>query len=142
MKLNSKLFLSATLTWCLTALIPVQAETDDTSLAGRNWLAEDINGKGVVDILQTTIEFVEAGKIAGNAGCNRYFGTVTITDKTIEVKPLGMTRMMCPESIMNQEQAFTQVLPTVKRWDIKNGLLFMYADENKAVLRFSEIKKK
>jgi len=134
--------------WIIPALViilmgcaTVQADTDKEPLTGRTWLAEDINGKGVIDMLQTTIEFAEDGKIGGNAGCNRYFGSAKITDQNIEFSPLGATRKMCPESIMNQEMAFMQTLATVKRWDMKNGLLFMYSDSDEAVLRFSEMDK-
>ena len=134
--------------WVIPALImtlagcaTVQAETAKESLTGSAWLAEDINGKGVIDMLQTTIEFTKDGKIGGNAGCNRYFGSAKITGQNIEFSPLGATRKMCPESIMNQETAFMQTLATVKRWDMKNGLLFMYSDSDEAVLRFSEMDK-
>jgi putative lipoprotein len=124
-----------TLMGCAT----VQAETDNESLTGITWLAEDINGKGVIDMLQTTLEFADDGKIGGNGGCNRYFGSATITGQDIEIGPLGATRMMCPESIMNQEMDFMQALAKVTRWEMRNGLLYMFADSDKAVLRFSGI---
>lgn len=122
----------------LNTALADQAETPD----GRSWLAEDINGKGVMDMLQSTIEFAEDGKVAGNGGCNRYFGSVKISGHGIKFGPLGATRKMCPESIMNQEMSFMQALGTVNRWDMNNGLLYLYADSDEAVLRFSEIEQK
>jgi heat shock protein HslJ len=115
-----------------------QAET----LSGRSWVAEDINGKGVMDMLQTTLEFGEDGKVGGNAGCNRYFGSVKIEGDKIEFGPLGATRKMCPESIMNQEDAFFKAVPEVVRWRIENGLLFLYSDGDSPILRLSEIDEK
>ena len=56
----------------------------DETLSGRSWVAEDINGKGVMDMLQTTMEFSGDGKVGGNAGCNRYFGSVKVEGDKIE----------------------------------------------------------
>ena len=142
MLFNKQIWVIPALIMTLLGCVTVKAETDGDSLAGRTWLAEDIDGKGVIDKLQTTIEFAEEGKVMGNAGCNRYFGSASIDGRTIEFGSLGSTRKMCHESIMNQEMAFMQALDIVKRWDMKNGLLFMYAGGEEAVLRFSEIEKK
>ena len=114
----------------------------DEILSGRSWVAEDINGKGVMDMLQTTLEFGEDGKVGGNAGCNRYFGSVKVEGDQIEFGPLGATRKMCPESIMNQEDAFFKAVPEVVRWRIENGLLFLYSDGDSPILRLSEIDEK
>ncbi len=116
----------------------VQAEETE-SPQGRSWLAEDINGKGVMDMLQTTLVFGDDDKVGGNAGCNRYFGSVKIDGDKIEFGPVGATRKMCPEAIMQQEDAYLGVLPEASRWRIKNRLLFIYSSDESLILRFSEL---
>lgn len=119
--------------------VAMGADLGNGYLQGRAWLAEDIEGKGVIDMLQTTIEFPGNGKVVGNAGCNRYFGSVHIKGRSIEFGHLGATRKMCHEAIMNQENAFLKTLESVKTWNIEQGLLYMYGESDKPILRFSEI---
>jgi len=55
---------------------------------------------------ETFVQFHPDGKVSGFAGCNRFFGTFVATDSTLDVGPLGTTRMACPDTIMQQEMAF------------------------------------
>jgi heat shock protein HslJ len=80
-----------------------EAETSN-DLLGSSWLAEDIEGQGVMDILQTTIGFDVDDRIAGSGGCNNYFGLAVIKGSTISMGPLGSTQKACPPAIMDQEQ--------------------------------------
>jgi len=68
-----------------------EAETSN-DLLGSSWLAEDIEGQGVMDILQTTIGFADDDRIAGSGGCNNYFGLAVIKGGTISMGPLGSCR--------------------------------------------------
>jgi heat shock protein HslJ len=137
-----ELFTFIPLVIVLSLVTSTASAGQDEILSGRSWVAEDINGKAVMDMLQTTLEFGEDGKVGGNAGCNRYFGSVKIEGDKIEFGPLGATRKMCPESIMNQEDAFFKSVPEVVRWRIENGLLFLYSDGDSPILRLSEIDEK
>jgi len=106
-------------------------------LAGTSWLAEDIDGRGVIDYLQSTLRFETDERVAGMAGCNRYFGSVTLDGSAISFGPLGATRMACPPAIMDQEDRFLKALANAKRFEMKDGLLFLFGDEPAPVLRFS-----
>ena len=41
----------------------------DASLLGSIWVAEDIGGAGVIDNLQSKLQFVSASQVAGHGGC-------------------------------------------------------------------------
>lgn len=125
--------------WLLLVSSVTLAVDDAPSLTGRTWLVEDIAGKGVIDSLQTTLEIDADGKVSGNGGCNRYFGSAKVDGTRIEFGPMGATRKMCPPAIMNQEDSFMRTLATIKRFDLKNGLLFLYGKDDEPVLRFSEL---
>jgi heat shock protein HslJ len=56
---------------------------------GSDWQLEDLGGSGVTDHSQATVSFHEAGKIAGNGSCNRFFGTVEISGEKLKISPLG-----------------------------------------------------
>ena len=63
---------------CATAST-AQTGAGETDLPGTAWLAEDIDGHGVVDRARSTMEFVKSGQVSGIAACNRYFGPVSIS---------------------------------------------------------------
>jgi hypothetical protein len=57
--------------------------TDAPGLSSTSWLLEDLAGTGVVDNVQATLEFTEAGMVSGNGSCNRFGGTVNISGSSM-----------------------------------------------------------
>ncbi len=98
-------------------------------LSGTTWRADDIDGRGVIDFLQSTITFDADGRVSGRAGCNRYTGTWTLDGARIEMGPFAATRMACPEAVMDQESRFLEALDAVERIENRHGLLYLYAGE-------------
>lgn len=74
------------------------------------------NGKqAVVSVLAgttLTLDFGTEGRVAGSAGCNRFTGAYTATDRTVAVSGAAATRRMCvePAGIMEQEAAYLKAL--------------------------------
>lgn len=64
--------------------------------AGTSWLAEDTGGRGVIDALQPALSFDEPDRVAGNAGCDRYIGSVTREGDGISFGQLAVTGKTCP----------------------------------------------
>jgi heat shock protein HslJ len=131
----------------LVALLVVACETLDgggKSLIGTSWVAEDIERRGVIDMLRSTISFDDETRVTGNGGCNRFFGPTKISGSKIEIGPLASTRMACSEAVMNQETRYLQALESVRtyRLDARTDLLYFYDIEGEpggAVLRFSRL---
>jgi len=121
-----------------------QSNAAETDLLGTAWLAEDIGGRGVLDRARSTMEFVKPQQVGGLAGCNRYFGPVSLNGSTISFGNLAATRMMCPDSLMDQEQRFLEALSKAKRLEFahQGQILLLYADGPEPVLRFSGTVKK
>ena len=92
-----------------------QSDNLERSLVGSTWLAEDIGGHGVAHGVRTTIEFGAPGRIDGLAACNRYTGPVSFDRDGVAFGDLASTRMMCPDSIMDQEQRFFEALAKIDR---------------------------
>ncbi|MCX7564990.1 serine hydrolase [Sulfitobacter sp. F26169L] len=89
-------------------------EQDATpQLAGREWLIEDIAGKGVIDRSPASLQFLPDGSLAGNTTCNRLIGTYEQTEEGLSLNLTGTTMMACPPAMANQEQHLTQLLPKV-----------------------------
>jgi heat shock protein HslJ len=80
------------------------------NLVGTAWLVEDLENAGVIDRLQSTLEFPQEGQAAGNLGCNRFTAGFTQSGPLLSFGMLAATRRMCPPAIMDQEQRFSDVL--------------------------------
>lgn len=107
-----------------------------TSLKGTEWLAEDIGGNGVLDIVQSTLSIEGAGKISGSGGCNRYFGTVTLDAAgKIKVGPLGATQMACVPAQMDQERKFLDALSSTRAYRIEGSKLTLLDANGKPLAR-------
>jgi heat shock protein HslJ len=131
----------------LAAGIAVADQHDDSDeasadeLTGSEWWVEDILGGGVVDRSQTTIQFVEPRRVAGNSGCNRYMGGYELSGDRLSFGALAGTMMACPEALMNQEQRFHQAMTQVSQWriDPDTGLLHLVDESGETVIRASKI---
>jgi heat shock protein HslJ len=95
------------------------------NLVGTAWLVEDLEGAGVIDRLQSTLEFPEEGKAAGNLGCNRFTTGVTQSGPLLSFGMLASTRRMCPEAIMDQEQRYSSVLQKTRGSLLDGDLLYL-----------------
>lgn len=103
-----------------TSVPPVAPEppAPPARLAGTAWLAEDIDGKGVADGAQSTIEFVDDRRVAGSLGCNRYTGSYSADATGMRFGQLASTRRMCPEALMQQEARFSAALGATRGFRI------------------------
>lgn len=84
--------------------------TVPATLTGTQWLVEDLEGAGVLDRLQSTLEFPQSGAAAGNLGCNRFTATYQQSGPGLRFGGVAATRKMCPPAVMAQEQRYTGVL--------------------------------
>lgn len=64
----------------------------EPSLAGTQWLLEDLAGRGVLDRLQSTLDFAEPRRVSGRAGCNDVSGPIEWDAARITIGPLMLTR--------------------------------------------------
>lgn len=124
-------------------------------LVNTEWLLEDLNGKGVIDNLQSTIKFtplikssLSTGQVSGSGGCNRYNADFkVILSKTnsqlpIQVGTIASTLMMCPPAIADQEQKFLDALGRSYRLKLDGSFLLIYADGIDKPLKFTQLTSK
>jgi heat shock protein HslJ len=106
-------------------------------LAGSEWLLEDLGGSGVIDNVQATLAFPEAGKVSGNGSCNRFFGPAALSGNVVKLGPLGAARMACPEAVMNQETKYLNALQTAGRFEWTGSYLLLHCKGFEKPLRFT-----
>jgi putative lipoprotein len=132
--LSSAVSFSAFLFFVFVA-VPAHAEGD--GFVGATWLVEDIEGRGVIDFLQSTLTFDTDEEVSGMGGCNNFFGSIEIDGNAIEFGPIGATRKACGEAIDDQEFRYFTALAKVRSFEFNQGLLFLLNDQGKKVLRLS-----
>ncbi len=122
------------------SLLAFGAAADSMTPTGK-WLAEDIDGGGVIDRLQTTLEIRDDGIVTGMGGCNRYAGSATIDGSAIKFLPMASTRMACSAAAMRQEGKFHSTLERVRSWRIDQvqRKLLLLDGQGFDLMRFSEM---
>jgi len=115
---------------------PDSADTPKVDLRG-TWLAEDIDGAGVIDNAQSTLEFTNDGRVAGRGGCNRYGGSVKAESGSILLSELFSTKMACAPALMDQETRYMAALQAVRSYRMENTSLVLVDATGTPRLRFS-----
>ena len=87
-------------------------------LAGDEWIVETVGGAPVIDKSEATILFMEEGRVAGNASCNRFVGSYSLTGEGLSFSQMGTTMMACEEALSRQEERFLELLQAVFRFEI------------------------
>ncbi len=125
------------------ALFPALAMAQMPDSLKGEWLAEDIGGGGVLDRVQTTIAFGEAGAVSGSGGCNRMAGKAEIDGEHLTFGPIAATKMACAPAQMDQETKFFAALDKVSsfRIDEAQTKLFLLDDGGAELVRLSRMKR-
>jgi heat shock protein HslJ len=90
-------------------------EVPDVELAGTEWtldgtIADDAIASLPAGVDAPTLTIADDGTAAIFAGCNRGSTQVEITDDTLTLGPVALTRMACEEAAMDLEHQVVQVL--------------------------------
>lgn len=113
------------------------ADTPKVDLTGA-WLAEDIDGGGVIDNAQSTLEFgTDKRRVSGRGGCNRYGGSVNLSGGSLLMSELFSTKMACAPALMDQETKFMAALQAVRTFRMDGDKLVLVDATGKARLRFA-----
>jgi heat shock protein HslJ len=106
--------------------------------AGVDWELRELAGQPAptgAGGRRATLRFeADTARVAGFAGCNRYFGTYALDAKTIRFGPIGMTKMACTEG-MSLEQQLGAALEATRSYELSSSQL-TFLGTNGPVARF------
>ena len=88
--------------------------------------------------VQATLAFPEEGRVAGNASCNRFTGTVTLRGDSIAFGPLATTKMACPPAVDEQERRHLAALQDASRVAMEGPYLLLYTKSGGAPLKYTK----
>ncbi|WP_211830929.1 META domain-containing protein [Kistimonas asteriae] len=138
MKRKCLVMASLLLTACST--FQNAAMTETTTLYEHDWVLVTMNGQAPVDNSRVTLRLESPengqGRIFGDASCNRYFGTYTLDQQSVEIGRLASTLMACPDPVMKQEQTFLSELEQVTRLEQDENTLVLVNESGDKSLTF------
>ena len=102
-------------------------------LVGSAWVAQAVDGQGMVDRPPVTLAFESGERAAGSTGCNRYFAAVQMSGRMsgptygtdLRFGQVGSTRMACSPEVMDLEQRFLAALASVRSYRIDGVALVL-----------------
>jgi heat shock protein HslJ len=117
--------------------VAVFAQNDRRNdLSARRWDLTEINGKRIYSSKAFLEIEASQSRFTGNAGCNRMFGSLSVSGRNIDFGSVGTTRMFCSErDVMKLEADFTRALERVTRFERNGNNLSLYA-RNRLILKF------
>ena len=118
-------------------MLAAQPAGQVSRIFGVTWLAEDIGGRGVVDIARSTLRIEENGRAAGLGACNRYFAPVKVEGSRISFSGIGATMMACPPALMDQEHKLFEALRQAASYRIEHGKLHLVDAGGRDLARFA-----
>jgi len=113
------------------------ASSATASLVGPNWTVTKIGGKSVLEGTTLTAAFSSEERVAGNAGCNGYFGRAQAEAGRLSVGPLGSTRMACGDGVMEQEMLYLASLQAATSYTIQGDELRLGPSAGQVTLVFA-----
>lgn len=88
-------------------------------LLGAEWVAEDIDRRGVLDRARSSLAFGADGRVSGLAGCHRFAGRWTLTGESLRFAALAVEDARgCAAALLDQERRFLERLHAVVRFEI------------------------
>ena len=104
-------------------------------LTGDAWWITALGDTTLVEPERLTLNFLDAGRVAGSAGCNRIVGSFSLTGEGLRFGPMASTMMACPDPLMEQERRMLDALEQVVAFDMdENGTLLLLGEDHASVL--------
>jgi len=109
--------------------------TSAEQLADVAWRPTNIAEMRLADDTRMTMRFDTGGKVAGDAGCNRFTGSYALKDGKLTFGTLVTSRMACPEPANSFEISFLEALDNTRTAVRAGDRLSLRDDKARSLLR-------
>jgi heat shock protein HslJ len=117
---------------------PIANSNADTPITGTDWRPESIGDQMVASDARLQLRFEVDGKLNGNGGCNSFFGSYTLGESSIDIGPIGATRMACPQPRMDLEAKFFLALENAEKIESRANRLVLLDSAGVELAVFAE----
>ena len=107
--------------------------SDATPKLDGAWRATEVQGQ----IVSGPTLDIDAQKVSGNAGCNRFNGPIQVDGSTVKFGPLATTRMFC-DGKMEAESAYLAALQSATRYEFSADTLSLFGGDDTVVAKFAK----
>jgi heat shock protein HslJ len=111
------------------------AGLDTAQLSRTQW----VDVAAAQDRKPVSLVFKDASTVSGHAGCNGYFGQVSIQSESMTFSKVGLTRMMCEPESMDTESRYMKALDATRSARIDKGVLELIDGKGKVLWRFKPL---
>lgn len=124
----------------LAAAYRLEKLVGDPRIEDRRWQLIELNGRPVAPPAGGEGPYLELEsaetRVAGNASCNRFFGTYELTagGRLRFGSDIGSTMMACPE--LDREREFLEMLARVDNYALGDGVLSLHLARMAPLARF------
>ena len=105
--------ISVTAMLCMSACTGIPKSTGP--LVG-GWIVDKIAGCGMIDYSRLELVLEQDGQLSGSTGCNLLIGRFRVDGWAITIDVAPMTRKVCPEALMRQEQVFLGAIESINSY--------------------------
>ncbi len=110
-------------------------------LVGSEWRLDAIGDARALERAPATLAFPEAGRVAGQGSCNRFFGSYTLMSDRIAFGQLGSTRMACLDAAVGEQEArYLDALQKAERVEVEGATMRLHVRGMAQPLRFTRTK--
>ena len=111
--------------------------TDRASLEPPRWQVVAVEDNPVPEQARpVSLNFMPEGRLAGRSGCNHFMAAWERVGDRLIIERAATTRMACPPSVMNFEEAFLASLSRVENARMEeDGTLVLVGRENNGLIR-------
>lgn len=107
----------------------IQPQQAPLKLDGQRWTLTAINHKPISSNGRAYLEFEDNLDVKGKAFCNSISGGYELMGKDqLTFQEMVSTKMFC-DGVMNLENEMMTNLQNVRRYEIKNGMLYLYGSD-------------
>lgn len=104
-------------------------------LTGGTWQITALDGAALIEPERLSLNFLNAGRVAGSSGCNRIIGGFTLTGEGLQFGPMASTMMACPDPLMEQERRILDAMEQVAAFDVDaDGTLRLLGEDHRSTL--------
>ncbi|MDH4047369.1 MAG: META domain-containing protein [Gammaproteobacteria bacterium] len=127
------LFLAAIAFVSLKGMRPVAELSASNEITGISWQPLSIGGDPIAVGSAMRLQFGLDGKLTGHSGCNGFSGDYSRDAESVEIGPLGATRMACPDRETTLENRFFDALQRTVTAESRAGRLILSDADGKVL---------
>lgn len=116
-------------TWCSCEAAGGAAPVADSALVDTRWVLRTLAGETIAPGEKPPFLQLDASdgslRAFGDSGCNRFSGGCVVDGSDLQLGPLAVTRMACPDPAMQLESRFLARLGEARRYEIRSTWLVL-----------------